>query len=57
MLSTVITGHADLSDVLLLVAVILFVIVGAVRIMAKSSLDMILVAIGFACVALAWLVL
>lgn len=56
MLATVVTGKTDLSDVLLLIAVILFVIVFVIRVMERA-LDSSLVALGLAFVALGWLVL
>lgn len=56
MLATVISGKADLSDVMLLIAVILFVIVFVIRVMARA-VDSALVALGLAFVAFGWLVL
>lgn len=56
MIATISSGHADLADILFLVAFILFVIVTVLRVMAHT-VDSALIAAGFAALALAWLVL
>jgi hypothetical protein len=56
MIATVSEGHADLADVLFLVAFILFVIVCVMRVLAHG-VDGAIIAAGFAVLALAWLVL
>lgn len=58
MLSTVAAGHADLADVLFLVAFIVFAVVFVAKLSGvpwPAKID--LIAAGLACVALGWLVL
>jgi len=58
MIATISEGHADLADVLFLVAFILFAIVFVLRLLGvpiPARVD--LIAAGLACVALAWFVL
>lgn len=58
MIATISSGHADLADVLFLVAFILFVIVFALKLAGvpiPPKVD--LIAAGLACLALAWFVL
>jgi hypothetical protein len=52
------SGHADLADVLFLVAFILFVIVFVLKLLGTPIPPRVdLIAAGLACVALAWFVL
>ena len=58
MIAAISQGHADLADVLFLVAFILFVIVFALKFFGvpiPARVD--LIAAGLACLALAWFVL
>ena len=58
MIATISSGHADLADVLFLVAFILFVIVFVLKLVGvpiPPKVD--LIAAGLACLALAWFVL
>ena len=56
MLADIASGEADTADILFLVAFILFVITAVMAAMARS-IDQVILRAGFACVALAWLVL
>ena len=56
MIATISSGHADLADALFLIAFVLFVIV-TVFAVVRNAWESALLAAGFACVALAWLVL
>lgn len=56
LLSTLVTGEADLADVLLLAAFIVFV-VGTVLAVMESARVLVCVSAGLALAALAWLVL
>jgi hypothetical protein len=58
MIAEISSGHGDLSDVLFLVAFILFVLEAVVIVIARPAIGRgILIAAGLACLALAWLVL
>jgi hypothetical protein len=56
MLADIASGEVDTADVLFLIAFILFVIATVMAAMAKA-VDSVIVRAGFACVALAWLLL
>jgi hypothetical protein len=56
MLSTIVSGEADLADVLFLIAFILFIITAVTRAMARNT-DGLLVSAGATAIALAWLCL
>jgi len=55
-LATIVEGNADLADLLLLIAAIVFAIVTVMYAMARS-IEGALSTAGLFCVALAWLVL
>jgi hypothetical protein len=55
-LATLVDGKTDLADVLMLIAFILFVVVAVLRWIAHN-IDGMLVAVGLACLSLAWFVL
>jgi len=57
MFATVSSGHVDLSDWLLLIAFIVFVIAAIVTFVEASIPKINLIAIGLALVSLAWFVL
>lgn len=56
MLADIASGEVDTADVLFLIAFILFVIATVMAAMAKA-VDSVIVRAGFACIALAWLLL
>jgi hypothetical protein len=56
MLADIASGEVDTADVLFLIAFILFVIAAVMAAMVKS-IDQVIMRAGFACVALAWLLL
>jgi len=56
MLADIASGEVDTADVLFLIAFILFVISAVMAAMARS-IDQVILRAGFACVALAWLLL
>lgn len=57
MLSDIATGHTWGADVLLLIAVILFVVTAAVAWLADRALPAVLTSLGLAFTALAFLIL
>ena len=57
MLADIAHGHVDAADVLLLIAVILFVVCAIVTWLQSKTLPTVLAALGLACTALALLVL
>lgn len=58
MLSDISHGHVDGADLLLLVAVIVFILAAVVEVIVKPVvLNQLLLFVGLACVSLAWLIL
>ena len=58
MIADISHGHVDGSDLLLLVAVIVFVLAAVVEVIVKPVvLNQLLLFVGLACVSLAWLIL
>lgn len=52
------SGNFNFADVMFLVAFIVFVIAAVIRLLAKPiAIDFVLVAVGLACVSLAWLLI
>lgn len=58
MLATISQGHADLADVLFLIAAILFAIVFVLKLLGTAIPPKVdFIAAGLACLAVAWFVL
>ena len=58
MIADIAHGHVDGADLLFLIAAIVFIIAAIVEVVVKPVvLNMLLLFVGLACVALAWLIL